>query len=301
MSVRSPTLRAISTIGILALHGVACVDGASSQRASEGAAAVSRRERPSSRAIERAFARVQDDVGRCLNGTVSAVRVRGAFEGDDGGFAVERIMTLSGAEVPFAVRTCVRTIVERAQVRPFRSESVAAERDFASSSTGSMASANPIAAGVSSSSTTPNTGGGGSTVSSGSSTSYAGTSTSPLTGSGAIRFGTSPADLVRREHDALQRCFEQASEQAPNLEGEVELRFTLDARGRVTQTSHRVSRERQGSGLLTLVGQCMEAHVRLIAFGAQADGGGAHIVPIAFGAREQFAPANGPPSQLPVE
>jgi hypothetical protein len=99
--------------------------------------------------------------------------------------------------------------------------------------------------------------------------------------------------LVRREHDALQRCFEQASEQAPDLEGEIEVRFTLDARGRVTEHSHRVTRERNGRALMALVGECVEAHVRLIAFGAQADGGGTYVVPIAFGSSERFGPAAG--------
>jgi hypothetical protein len=69
----------------------------------------------------------------------------------------------------------------------------------------------------------------------------------------------------------------------------------------VSNTGHRVLRERNGSGLLALVGQCVESHVRLIAFGAQADGGGTHVVPIAFGGREHFAPANAPQGSLPVE
>lgn len=254
--------------------------------------------------MERAFARVQDEVAQCLNASNPVVRVRGAFDGDDGGFAVERITTASGGDVPFAVSTCVRAIVERARVRPFRSESVQTEREFVVSTAASMGSTT-----ASASNTTSSTGSaGGAGSSSGTSTSATGSSgstssTAAMTGTttGALRFGASPADLVRREHDALQRCFEQASEQAPNLEGEIELRFTLDARGRVMQTSHRVAREQHGNGLLALVGQCMEAHVRLIAFGAQADGGGAHIVPIGFGGREHFAPANGGPAQLPVE
>lgn len=294
MNEASQFSRRIAIGALSALVGISCTDGANGQRASEATNAVARRERPSSRAMERAFARVQDDVTRCLNAANPTVRVRGAFDGDDGGFAVERITNASGGEVPFAVSTCVRAIVERARVRPFRAESVPMERDFVASSAGS------VSASTQSNTTASATSSGAQSNSTTSSGTSAGANT--LITSGALRFGTSPADLVRREHDALQRCFEQASEQAPNIEGEVELRFTLDARGRVLQTSHRVAREQHGNGLLALVGQCMEAHVRLIAFGAQADGGGAHIVPIGFGGREHFAPANSSgPTQLPVE
>ncbi len=268
-----------------ALSG-ACTDGAAQARAQQATSAT-RRERPSGRTIERAFARVQDEVTRCLTSDVPTVRVVGAFDGDDGGFAVEITRTPSGAEPPFAVATCVRATVERARVRPFRSESERAEREFSlatitttSANAGAAQSANTTQAAASSSGPqipTANSAG--------------------VVQAGALRFGPSPGDLVRREHDALQRCFEQASEQAPSIEGEIEVRFTLDARGRATHTSHRITREHNGSGLLTLVGQCIEAHVRLIAFGAQPDGGAQHVVPISFGGREHFAPAQA----LPVE
>lgn len=112
-----------------------------------------------------------------------------------------------------------------------------------------------------------------------------------------MQFGPNPEDLVRREHDALQRCFEQAAEQSTTLAGEIELHFTLDAHGRVRSTSFRIRREAGGQGLMTLVAECAESHIRLIAFGTQADGGGQHVVPVSFGTREHFAPAG----VIPVE
>lgn len=257
-----------------------CADGAAQARAQQANSAA-RRERPSSRAVERALARVQDEVTRCLTSDVGSVRVVGAFDGDDGAFALESVRTSAGAELPFAVATCVRTTIEQARVRPFRAESERVEREFSASATVVTSDA-------------------GAAVSSGSSASGPSIPTANNNGvvtTGALRFAAAPEDLVRREHDALQRCFEQASEQAPNLEGELEIRFTLDGRGRVVQSSHRVARERNGNGLLSLVGDCIEAHVRLIAFGAQADGGASHVVPIAFGGREHFGPAQ----TLPVE
>lgn len=236
--------------------------------------------------MERAFSRVSDEVERCLTHDAPAVRVSGSFDGDDGTFAIESVRTPSGSEPPFAIATCVRAIVERAHVRPFRAESARAEHDFARSDS------------ATSSTTTSNSSGttGGSSASVGPAI-PTGVGSNGAVQAGALRFGPSPEDLVRREHDALQRCFEQASEQAADIEGELEVRFTLDARGRVTQSAHRVVRERNANGLLVLVGQCIEAHVRLIAFGAQQDGGTLHVVPIAFGSREHFAPA----SSLPVE
>jgi hypothetical protein len=270
---RTITLATVVAVG--GLLAAACTDGAAQARAQQASSAT-RRDRPTSRSVERAFARVQDEVARCLTADVPAVRAVGAFDGDDGGFALESLRTPSGAEPPFTIATCVRTIVERARVRPFRADSERAEREFSATITATSA---PSSASSSASATIPTA------------------NSSGVITSGSLRFGTGPEDLVRREHDALQRCFEQASEQAPSLEGEVEVRFTLDARGRVLQTSHRVSREHNGNGLFALVGECIEAHVRLIAFGAQSDGGSLHVVPIAFGGREHFAPAQ----TLPVE
>jgi hypothetical protein len=262
-----------------------CSDGAAQARAQQSNS-VARRERPSSRAVERAFARVQAEVTRCLTSDVGSVRIVGAFDGDDGAFLLESVRTSAGAELLFAVATCVRTTIERARVRPFRAESARVEREFSASATvvtidaGATASSGPSASGPSASGPSIPT-----------------ASSNGVVTTGALRFAAAPEDLVRREHDALQRCFEQASEQAPNLEGELEIRFTLDGRGRVVQSSHRVARERNANGLLSLVGECIEAHVRLIAFGAQADGGSSHVVPIAFGGREYFGPAQ----TLPVE
>lgn len=258
------------------LWACACTDGNAQGRA----ASAPLRERPTARTMERAFSRVSDEVERCLTSDAPAVRVSGAFDGDDGTFALESVRTPSGSEPPFAVATCVRAIVERARVRPFRAESARADHDFAREITAASTSAATSATAASSGPAIPTSAGSSGAVQ-----------------AGALRFGPSPEDLVRREHDALQRCFEQASEQAADIEGELEVRFTLDARGRVTQSAHRVVRERNANGLLVLVGQCIEAHVRLIAFGAQQDGGTLHIVPIAFGSREHFAPA----SSLPVE
>lgn len=261
------------------LWACACTDGNAQGRA----ASAPMRERPTARTMERAFARVSDEVERCLTSDAPAVRVRGAFDGDEGTFALESVRTPSGSEPPFAVATCVRAIVERARVRPFRAESARADHDFIRESAGGSTAttiSTTAASATSSGPTIPTSAGSNGSVQ-----------------AGSLRFGPSPEDLVRREHDALQRCFEQASEQAADIEGELEVRFTLDARGRVTQSAHRVLRERNANGLLVLVGQCIEAHVRLIAFGAQPDGGTLHIVPIAFGSREHFAPA----SSLPVE
>jgi hypothetical protein len=254
----------------------ACTDGVAQARAQQANSAA-RRERPSSRAIERAFARVQEDVTRCLTSDVGAVRIVGSFDGDDGAFALESVRTSAGAEPPFAVATCVRTTIEQARVRPFRAESERVEREFSAGA--AVVTSDAGAAVVTSGPSIPTANGNG------------------VVTTGALRFGAAPEDLVRREHDALQRCFEQASEQAPSLEGELEIRFTLDGRGRVVQSSHRVVREHNGNGLLSLVGDCIEAHVRLIAFGPQADGGASHVVPIAFSGREHFGPAQ----MLPVE
>lgn len=267
--------RTITLATVVAVGGLlaSCTDGAAQARAQQASSAP-RRDRPTSRSVERAFARVQDEVARCLTAEVPVVRAAGSFDGDDGAFSLESLRTPSGAEPPFAVATCVRTIVERARVRPFRADAERVEREF--STTIASTTAPSV---VASSATIPTANSNG------------------VIASGALRFGAGPEDLVRREHDALQRCFEQASEQAPSLEGEVEVRFTLDARGRVLQTSHRVTRENNGNGLFALVGECIEAHVRLIAFGAQSDGGTLHVVPIAFGGREHFAPAH----SLPVE
>jgi hypothetical protein len=112
-----------------------------------------------------------------------------------------------------------------------------------------------------------------------------------------VQFGSNAEDLVRREHDALQRCFEQAAEQSTTLSGEIELHFTLDAHGHVRSTSFRIRREHGPQGLMSLVAACAEAHIRLIAFGAQPDNGGTHMVPVSFGTREHFAPAG----VIPVE
>jgi hypothetical protein len=268
-------------VASIALAG--CTDGAQTARSAEPTTALARRERPSARSVERAFARVQDDVTRCFSDGLTAVRVRGSFDGDDGGFALERATTVTGGTVSYAVSTCVRTMVERARVRPFRAESHSAEHDFVA----------PPGTNSSASNSANNSAGRASS---------AGVTSSASAGTTAnMRIASSPEELVRREHNALEHCFEQASEQAAELEGEIEVRFVLDALGRVSNTGHRVLRERNGSGLLALVGQCVESHVRLIAFGAQADGGGTHVVPIAFGGREHFAPANAPHGSLPVE
>jgi hypothetical protein len=257
-----------------------CTDGATAARARQSGNALLR-ERPSRRAVERAFARVQDEVTRCLTSDVAAVRIVGTFAGEDGAFTLESAQTRSGAALPFAVATCVRATIERARVRPFRAQSERVERVFSASVPDVTSHASAAASG--------------------------GSSASGLSRSrvhihseethGALRFAAAPEELVRREHDALQRCFEEARETVPNLEGILEIRFTLDGQGRVVQSSHRVVSERPAAGLLSQVGACIEAHVRLIAFGAQANGGGTHAVLIELSGRETFGPSQAMPGE----
>jgi hypothetical protein len=207
----------------------------------------------------------------------------GTFAGEDGAFTLESAQTRSGAALPFAVATCVRATIERARVRPFRAQSERVERVFSASvpDVTSHASANVAASGGSSASGL-----------SGSMVHIHGEETNR-----ALRFAVAPEELVRREHDALQQCFEEAREQVPNLEGILEIRFTLDGQGRVVQSSHRVVSERPAAGLLSQVGACIEAHVRLIAFGAQANGGGTHAVLIELSGRETFGPLQAMPGE----
>ncbi len=302
----------LTAISLFALSVCAsCTDGEQGARSSDSIDTLARRQQPSARSIERAFARVNNDVTRCFEGEITAIRVQGSFRGEDGAFVLERTTLVNGSSVRFAVETCVRTMSEQARVRPFRAEAAEAQHDFVRQAGMATPSTNsPLAAVSTGTNTTP------SNVSSGTASSNAQTTTTPTTSTArplvngspvavssspthvvSVQFGPNPEDLVRREHDALQRCFEQAAEQSATLSGEIELHFTLDPHGRVRSTSFRIRRESGGHGLLNLVAECAESHIRLIAFGAQTDGGGAHMVPVSFGTREHFGPAG----VIPVE
>ena len=302
----------LTAISVFALSVCAsCTDGEQGARSNDSMDTLARRQQPSARSIERAFARVTNDVTRCFEGGISAIRVQGSFRGEDGVFVLERATLVNGSSVLFAVETCVRTMSEQARVRPFRAEAAEAQHDFVRQEalTNSPAN-NSVVASDAGTSTAQATVSGGATNSNAQTTTPTTTGTarpllngSPVAVSSSpthvvsVQFGPNPEDLVRREHDALQRCFEQAAEQSATLSGEIELHFTLDPHGHVRSTSFRIRRESGGHGLLNLVAECAESHIRLIAFGAQTDGGGAHMVPVSFGTREHFGPAG----VIPVE
>ncbi len=206
--------------------------------------------------MTRAFERVQTDARRCLRAG-DRVTLRGAFLGPDGTFVVRGIDSQGGA-LPYAVDTCVRAAAGRVHVRPFTD----AETDFAFSL--DMSAALVGAAGTTS-------GGPGVSVGGGS-----------VTGTMTIDNRPVPADMIRREADALQRCYEQACERDHTISGRVELRFTLDAAGHIVRLSTHVDTAAEDASLMDLVARCIESHVRLIQFGPQPFPSQDSVVPLTF-------------------
>jgi hypothetical protein len=214
---------------------------------------------PSERAMTRAFERVHDDGMRCLR-PGDRVTVHGAFRGSDGNFGVERIESSNGA-LPYAVETCVRVAMERAHVRAFTDErtTFVGSLESPNAAVTATADAGPPAAIVTPVATS-----------------------APVTGSMTIASRPMPVDLIRREADALQRCYEQACERDHTVGGHVELHLVLDAQGHITRLTSRVDSPHEDITLMELVSHCIESHVRLIQFGPQQYPGQETVVPLAF-------------------
>lgn len=212
--------------------------------------------------MTRALERTASEATRCLAPGTGTVTVAGEFEGASGEFHAARVAGAGGAALPYAVETCVRVAAERAHVRPFRDESAAFAYTYA-----------PAAAAPSPSTSAPPA----STVAS-----TPAVTASATTGSIAIGGGPTPAELIRREGDALQRCYEQACERDHTIAGTIELRFALDAAGRITRLASRVSTTHEDATLMDLVARCIESHVRLIQFGPQAQPDVEITVPLTF-------------------
>jgi hypothetical protein len=214
--------------------------------------------------MTRAFDRVHDDVVRCLRAG-DRITMRGAFRGADGNFGVERVESSAGA-LPYAVETCARVAAEHAHVRTFTDERATYSATFES------AEPTPIAAVAPSSSSAVTSATASTTL------------TPPATGAGSMTIATRPApvELIRREADALQRCYEQACERDHTVSGRVELHLVLDAQGRVTRLTSRVESPNEDVTLMELVARCIEAHVRLIQFGPQQFPGQETVVPLTF-------------------
>ncbi len=208
--------------------------------------------------MSRAFEHVRDDVVRCLRAGDHVI-VRGAFRGTAGDFTIERIESTRGV-LPYAVETCVRAASEHARVRPFTDERSA----FAMTLEG-IGDASPSVA-IATTTATP-----APTVN------YV-----PAGGSMTIGAHPAPVELVRREADALQRCYEQACERDHTISGHIELHLVLDAAGRITRLASRVEGSNDDQTLMELVARCIESHVRLIQFGPQAVAGQETVVPLAF-------------------
>ncbi|MEI8254308.1 MAG: hypothetical protein WCJ30_01410 [Deltaproteobacteria bacterium] len=231
-------------IAHLALAGCAAAPGTAPS------ATVALRAHPSQRAMTRAFERAQTDARRCLRAG-DRVTVRGVFVGTEGTFTVRGVDS-PGATLPYAVDTCVRAAAERVHVRPFSD----AEAEFAYGL--------EVPAASSGSAGTAGTGGTG------------------VTGTMTIDNRPVPADLIRREADALQRCYEQACERDHTISGRVELRLTLDAAGHIVRLSTRVETAAEDASLMDVVAHCIESHVRLIQFGPQPFASQDSVVPLSF-------------------
>lgn len=223
----------------------------------------------------RAMARLSDEVARCLRPGDGEVLVEGAFDGTTGHFHAERLVTSSGAALPYAVETCVRAVAARAHVRPFRDERARYAYRFlappAQSTT--LPTITTLDAGV--------------------------TSSSPLSMSAApdARSPFLPPDetamaLIQREAPAFQRCYEeQALARDDTVEGTITLHLVLDARGSIVRLTSEVHSRHPDPTLMALVARCIEQRVREIAFGPQPDSGAEIVVPLTF--RESGVPTGG--------
>jgi len=218
---------------------------------------------PSVRAMTHAFERVHDDAQRCLR-PGDRVSVRGAFRGAEGTFTAERVDGTTGA-LPYAVETCVRVAAEHAHVRPFSDEQMAFT--YALEAPAESTAGAPLPMFASDGGVYAESAAGG-FVQQG------------ATGTMTIGSRPSPVDLIRREADALQRCYEQACERDHTISGHVELHLALDAGGRITRLTSRVDTPNEDVTLMELVSHCIESHVRLIQFGPQSYPGQEITVPL---------------------
>jgi hypothetical protein len=208
--------------------------------------------------MTRALEQVAPAARRCIPAGTSGVAVSGEFEGRSGEYRVTHVASASGAALSSSAQQCVREAVAEARVRPFREAQVPFGYTFATPLPSEVASTPP--------SRPP----------------AANAPSPPASCSLAISAGPSPVELIRREGDALQRCYEQACERDHTLSGTIELHFLLDGAGRVTQLVSRVNTPHEDVTLMELVARCIESHVRLIPFGPQAQPGNEIVVPLAF-------------------
>ena len=257
---------AISLVGFCSLAHCAAASPEPSSSPS-----VSMRLHPSEHAMTHAFERVREDAVRCLR-PGDHVTVRGAFHGEDGAFAIERVESTSGT-VPYAVETCVRVASEHAHVRPFRDEQSAFSFPIDAMNA-------PVSdTGVAPTAPMPMFGSDGGVYAA---STAGGAFSPPVSGTMTIASRPSPVDLIRREADALQRCYEQACERDHTIAGHVELHLVLDAAGHITRLSSRSDSTNEDATLMELVSRCIESHVRLIQFGPQTYPGQEVVVPLAF-------------------
>lgn len=218
---------------------------------------------PSTLSMDHSLERVSGDAVRCLRpGDVA--NVTGEFQGGSGQFQAIRVATPNGDTLPYPIETCVRVAAERAHVRAFTDDTASYSYTFTgpapeTASTQPATSAAPAPAPL---------------------------ATSPVLmapiGTMEIASRPSPNELVRREGDALQRCYEQAAERDHTLAGRIDLHLTLDASGRIARLSSAIQTQNEDVTLMQLVARCLEAHVRLIQFGPQSSTQTDVAIPITF-------------------
>lgn len=258
--------------------------------AAQASNAPRQRTRPSARTMHRALDRLANEARRCLNAGVPAVIVRGDFIGETGEFQVERV-TLNGSAVAgYAVETCVRVVASRARVRPFRDESAIFEYTLRASDVNDEIIIDGLPA------PTPEGNPYAMPAPAPVPPSAAPTARPVQQGSGivaptvVVQGNPTPLELIRRDADAFQRCYEQACQRDHTVAGELEIHLRLDGQGRVARLESRVHTSHEDETLMELVARCVESHVRLISFGPQQTPNAETV------ARLQFSP-----SSIPIE
>ncbi|MDP3275558.1 MAG: hypothetical protein Q8Q09_10215 [Deltaproteobacteria bacterium] len=216
---------------------------------------------PGARATERALAPALSQARACLGPQAPAARLTGAFTGSTGAFALTQSTDLRGAPLAPALRACIASAFAQVTVRPFTSQSFEITRDLAIA----IAPVSPPTAAP---------------------------TRQPLAQPSAqpVVVATPIEAILQLGQTGFASCFNRHSEHAPELEGRIELRFTLSRDGRILQAAHRVLSETHGHGQMAHVAQCAEDHLRTLTFGARTQDAEFHVVPLSFNARELFAP-----------
>ena len=95
--------------------------------------------------------------------------------------------------------------------------------------------------------------------------------------------GPTPGELVEREGDAFQRCYErEALARDHTIEGTVTIRFTVRADGGVESVNTDVESNNADPTIMGAAARCMEQRVRGMRFGAGGQSGTEYRVPFRF-------------------